>query len=86
MEVSDPAGDIVVALRDEDLPNNQSLLDEAARVIERMRDALHEIDAGEGYPGMKSLLTILTKEMMQQIAHESLTSCFPTVSNHRPNG
>ena len=81
-----PAGDIVVALRQEDSPNNQSLLEEASRVIERMRDALHEIDAGEGYPGMKSLLTILTKEMMQQIAHESLESCFPSASNHLPSG
>jgi len=66
-----PAGDIVVALREEDSPNNQSLLDEASRVIERMRDALREIDAGD-----------LSKEMMQQIAHEALESCFPTVSNH----
>lgn len=70
-----PAGDIVVALREEDSPNNQSLLDEASRVIERMRDALREIDAGD-----------LNKEMMQQIAHEALESCFPTVSNHRPSG
>lgn len=67
-----PAGDIVVALREEDSPNNQSLLDEASRVIERMRDALREIDAGD-----------LNKEMMQQIAHEALESCFPTVSNYR---
>lgn len=81
-----PAGDIVVALRQEDATNNQSLLDEASRVIERMRDALHQIDAGEGYPGMRSLLTVLNKEMMQQIAHEALESCFPTVSNHRPSG
>lgn len=70
-----PAGDIVVALREADSPNNQSLLDEASRVIERMRDALREIDAGD-----------LNKEMMQQIAHEALESCFPTVSNHRPSG
>jgi len=81
-----PAGDIVVALREADSPNNQSLLDEAARVIERMRDALREIDVGEGYPGMRRLLTVLNKEMMQQIAHEALESCFPTVSNHRLSG
>lgn len=71
-----PQGDIVDALRQEDSPHNQSLLDEAARVIERLRDALREIDAGEGYPGTR----------MQQIAHESLASCFPAVSNHQPSG
>ena len=72
-----PAGDIVVALGECDPADGDgfSLMSEAARMIERMRGALHEIDAGEGYPGMRSLLTVLTREMMQQIAHEALSSC-----------
>jgi len=71
-----PAGDIVTALRECNTHDEDALsvMSEAARVLERMRDALREIDTGVGYPGMRSLLTVLTQEMMQQIAHEALGS------------